>query len=401
MKLGYAWKWGPFELLDRLGPAWFAARLAAEQKPVPPLLARIGERTFYRVENGALQQFMPDGRYAEIVREPGVLLLEDVKRRGKPVARNASASLWDIGDGVLCFEVHTKMNAIDTEVIALLEKALQTVPKAHKALVIYNEGENFSVGANIGLALFAANVGVWPMIESLIEQGQNTMKRMKYASFPVVAAPSGMALGGGCEMLLHSSAVQAHAETYTGLVEVGVGVVPGWGGCKEMVTRWTAAKKPAGGPLPPIAKAFEMISTAQVAKSAAEARDMMILRQGDRITMNRDRLLADAKQRALELTRDYKPPQVIELRLPGAQAKSALDLAVEGFRLQGKALPHDVVVSGEVANVLTGGETDVTEITSEDKLYELERAAFMRLLKTPPTLARIEHMLETGKPLRN
>jgi 3-hydroxyacyl-CoA dehydrogenase len=210
-----------------------------------------------------------------------------------------------------------------------------------------------------------------------------------------------MALGGGCEMLLHASAVQAHAETYTGLVEVGVGVVPGWGGCKEMVTRWTVARQPARGPLPPIAKSFEMISTAQVAKSAAEARDMMILREGDRITMNRDRLLFDAKQRALELAADYKPPEAVELRLPGAHGKSALDLAVEGFRLQGKALPHDVVVSGEVATVLTGGDTDVTEVSSEDKLYALERAAFMRLLKTAPTLARIEHMLETGKPLRN
>lgn len=402
MKLGYAWKWGPFELIDKLGPKWFADKLKASGRPVPPLLAKVGEGTFYRVTNGTLEQFTTAGTYVPVKRPEGVLLLADVKRRSKPIMKNGSASLWDIGDGVACFEVHTKMNAIDNDVADLLAKSLDHVGKHMKALVLYNEGDNFSVGANIGLALFAANVGVWPMIESLIESGQKTYKRMKYSPFPVVAAPSGMALGGGCEMLLHSSAVQAHAETYTGLVEVGVGVLPGWGGCKELVTRWTVAKKPANGPMPPIAKAFEMISTAQVAKSAAEARDMMILRPRDGITMNRDRLLYDAKQKALAMVAaGYKPPEPVELRLPGPAGKAALDLAVEGFRLQGRALPHDAVVSGEVARVLTGGDTDITEVTTEDKFLALERAGFMKLLKMPATLARIEHLLETGKPLRN
>jgi 3-hydroxyacyl-CoA dehydrogenase len=402
MKLGYAWKWGPFELLDRIGPKWFAERLKAAKMPVPALLAKVGDGTFYRVENGVLQQFTTAGTYEDVKRPDGVLLLADIKRKAKPILKNGSASLWDIGDGVACFEVHTKMNAIDNDVADLLAKSLDHVGKTMKALVLYNEGDNFSVGANIGLALFAANVGVWPMIEGLIEGGQQTYKRMKYAPFPVVAAPSGMALGGGCEMLLHSSAVQAHAETYAGLVEVGVGVLPAWGGCKEMVTRWTVAKRPANGPMPPIAKAFEMISTAQVAKSAAEARGMMILRATDGVTMNRDRLLHDAKQKALALAAaGYKPPAPVELRLPGPGGKAALDLAVEGFRLQGKALPHDTVVSSEVARVLTGGDTDITEVVTEDKFYALERAGFMKLLRTPATLARIEHLLETGKPLRN
>jgi 3-hydroxyacyl-CoA dehydrogenase len=402
MKLGYAWRWGPFELIDKLGPKWFAERLKATGKKVPPLLEKVGEGSFYRVENGKLQQFTTAGTYVDVKRPKGVLLLSDVKLKSKPILRNGSASLWDIGDGVACFEVHTKMNAIDNDVADLLSKSLDHVGKTMKALVLYNEADNFSVGANIGLALFAANVGVWPMIEGLIESGQKTYKRMKYSPFPVVAAPSGMALGGGCEMLLHSSAVQAHAETYAGLVEVGVGVLPGWGGCKEFVTRWTLAKKPGNGPMPPIAKAFEMISTAQVAKSAAEARDMMILMPKDGITMNRDRLLYDAKQKALALVAaGYKPPEPVELRLPGPNGKAALDLAVQGFRLQGRALPHDVVVSDEVARVLTGGDTDVTEITTEDKFLALERAGFLKLLKTPATLARIEHLLETGKPLRN
>ncbi len=268
-------------------------------------------------------------------------------------------------------------------------------------MAIHNEGSNFSVGANIGLALFAANVGVWPMIDGMIQAGQGAMKKLKYAHFPVVAAPSGMALGGGCEIVLHCAAVQAHAETYTGLVEVGVGVLPSWGGCKEFVTRWTANKRRPQGLMPPVAQSFEAISTAKVARSAEEARDMLILEGDDAITMNRDRLLADAKARALAMVEDYAPPEPVELRLPGATGRAALDLAVEGFALQGKATPHDVVVAGEVADVLTGGATDMTETITEDDMLKLEREGFMRLLKTPATLARIEHMLTTGKPLRN
>ena len=402
MRYGYAWKWGPFELLDKIGPKWFADRLRAEKRPVPALLDKVGAGTFYKVENGKLLQFTPAGAYAEVKRPDGVLLLSDLKRRAKPLFKNGSASLWDLGDGVACFEVHTKMNALDADVTALLEKSIDHVGKSMKAMVIYNEGDNFSVGANIGLALFAANVGVWPMIEGMIEQGQKAMKKLKYASFPTVAAPSGMALGGGCEILLHSSAVQAHAETYTGLVEVGVGVLPGWGGCKEMVTRWSTNKKMPRGPMPGVAKAFELISTAQVAKSAQEAKDMMILRETDGVTMNRDRLLYDAKRKALALAEaGYKPPQPVELRLPGPIGKAALDMAVDGFRRIGKATPHDVTVSAAVATVLTGGKTDVVDLVNEDKLYKLELEGFMSLLKTPATLARIEHMLGTGKPLRN
>ena len=401
MRLGYAWKWGPFELADRLGPAYVAGRLRAEGRDVPALLDRVGDGSFYRAEEGRLQVFGADGAYRPVERPGGVLLLEDIKRASEPIERNGSASLWDIGDGVACFEVHTRMNALDPDVVTLLQKSLKRVEKEYRALVLYNEGTNFSVGANLGLALFAANVGVWPMIEGMLENGQKAMKAMKYAAFPVVAAPSGMALGGGCELLLHAAAVQAHAETYAGLVEAGVGVLPGWGGCKEMVARHTQNGKRPAGPMPPVAKAFEQISMAAVAKSAQEARDMLILDEGDGITMNRDRLLYDAKQKALSLLEGYEKPEPAELNLPGPNGKAALDLAVEGFALQGMALPHDRVVAGEIAAVLTGGDTDVTETVSEDRLFALERKGFMKLLKTEPTLARIEHMLDTGKPLRN
>ncbi len=401
MRLGYAWKRGPFELADRLGPAYVAGRLRAEGRGVPALLDRVGDGSFYRVEDGSLQVFGADGAYRQVERPEGVLLLEDIKRASEPIARNGSASLWDIGDGVVCFEVHTRMNALDPDVVTLFQKSLKLVEKEYRALVLYNEGANFSVGANLGLALFAANVGVWPMIESMLENGQKAMKAMKYAAFPVVAAPSGMALGGGCELLLHAAAVQAHAETYAGLVEAGVGVLPGWGGCKEMLVRHTRDETRPNGPLPPVARSFEYISTAAVAKSAQEARAMHILREGDGITMNRDRLLYDAKQKALSLLEGYEKPEPVDLNLPGPNGRAALDLAVEGFALQGVALPHDRIVAGEIAAVLTGGATDVTETVSEDRLFALERESFMKLLKTEPTLARIEHMLDTGKPLRN
>ena len=410
MRTGFAWRMGPFELLDKIGPAWFAERLAKEGMAVPALLAQVGDRTFYRVENGKLEQLGLDGDYRPVKRPEGVLLLADVKRASKPVAKNSSASLWDLGDGVLCLEFHTKMNALDEGVLRMIEKAQALIPSAsgagdgtkYKALVISNDGENFSVGANIGIALFAANVGLWPAIEMTVAQGQETFQRLKTAPFPVVGAPSGMALGGGCEILLHSSAVQAHAETYMGLVEVGVGVIPGWGGCKELLTRWVTNPERPGGPMPAVAKVFETISLAKVATSADEARELLFLRPSDGVTMNRDRLLADAKAKALALVAaGYAPPEPVELTLPGPSGKVALDMAVAGFRSSGAATPHDVVVSGRLATVLTGDDADPTVPVPATEISRLEREAFLALVRTPATLARIETMLETGKPLRN
>ena len=403
LRAGYSWERGPFELIDQLGPAYLAGRLAAEGRPVPPLLAAVGNGTFYRTENGRLQQFTPTGTYVDVKRPEGVLLLADVKRGSQPVAKNGSASLWDIGDGVLCLEFHTKMNALDDGIVRLLGKVHELVDGSRfKALVIHNEAPNFSVGANIGIALFAANLAMWPEIEASIAGGQQAFKALKHAPFPSVAAPAGMALGGGCEIALHCSAVQASAETYMGLVEVGVGVVPGWGGCKEMLTRWMTNPKRPGGPMPAVSKVFELISTAVVSTSGEEARENLFLRPTDGISMNRDRLLADAKARALALlAAGYQPPAPIEISLPGPSARAALSMAVDGFRQSGKATPHDEIVAKRLAVVVSGGDTDITEKLGEDDLYRLEREAFLDLVKTPGTLARIEHMLDTGKPLRN
>jgi 3-hydroxyacyl-CoA dehydrogenase len=401
MRLGYNWQWGPFELIDRLGAAWLADQLRSEGFQVPALLDAARDKPFYRIENGLRQYLGTDGTYHDVERAAGVLLLEDVKRRSKPVLKNSSAAVWDIGDGVLCFEFTSKANSLDGEIMALLGKTIDVVRDRFKALVIYNEGTNFSVGANLGLAIFAANIAAWSEIDKLLTSGQQVYKALKYAPFPVVSAPAGMALGGGCEILLHSDAVQAHAESYIGLVECGVGLVPAWGGCKEMVTRWSASGLLPRGPMPAPSKVFETVSTATVSKSAANALELLYLKPGDKITMNRYRLLADAKARALELAENYTPPKPVDLKLPGPAGRLAFNMAAEGFHERGLATDHDMVVSDGLAEVLSGGDADLVDLVSEDQLLGLERAAFMRLMKTEGTLARIEHMLVTGKPLRN
>ena len=327
--------------------------------------------------------------------------LADKKRGREPIAGNRGASLWDVGDGVACLEIHTKMNAIDADVVAMIGQAARLHEQGWKALIVGNDADNFSVGANVGLALFAANAAMWPMLEQGVKAGQDAMMALKYSALPVVAAPAGMALGGGCEIVLHADAVEAHAESYVGLVEVGVGIIPAWGGSKELTMRAALNKKRPAGPMPPVAQAFETISTARVARSAAEARDLLFLRPDDGITPNRNRVLANAKARALALVEGYQPPEPAEIVLPGAPGRAAVDLVVEGFVLQGKATAYDRVVASELAHVVTGGDTDITENVSEKDLLALERSAFLALIRNGKTLARIEHMLETGRPLRN
>jgi 3-hydroxyacyl-CoA dehydrogenase len=421
MRLGTNWKKGPFEMIDDLGPAWFAARLKEEGIAVPKLVEQVGEGKFYKPEDGKLVYFGTDGKYHAVPRAEGVLLLSDIKLSAKPLIRTASAAVWDIGDGVLCVEFTGKMNALDDQVFEAYNQAIKLITKGdgtYKAMVIYNEGSNFSAGANLGLAVFAMNIAMWPQIEELVSGGQKIYKALKYAPFPVVAAPSGMALGGGCEILLHADHVQAHAETYCGLVEVGVGLIPGWGGCKEMLLRYQAEEReqydkntggrkmwfsPKNTPMGAVRKAFETIALARVAKSAQEAKEIRYLKKTDGITMNRDRLLFDAKSKALDLAKDYMAPEpVTDIRLPGPSGRLALDMAVADMRKNGKATPYDVTVSSAVAKVLSGGDkADWTKPLTEDDLYRLERDEFNALVRNEGTQKRVEHMLEKGKPLRN
>ena len=414
MRLGYTWRFGPFELIDALGGAWVAARLEALGLRVPEILRALGEGRFYqRGDDGEMACFTRAGGYQPVRRAPGILLLEDVKRRGAAVLTGKAASVWDLGDGVLCFEMHAALrgavrNMLDGESLGLLEKTLELVKRDYKALVLYDDDlraqpqkVNFSQGANIGLVYLWSNIRMWGKIETSMREGQRIYQAMRYAPFPVVGAPVGMALGGGAEMLLHCAAVRAYAESYIGLVEAGVGLVPGWGGCTRLLTRWAADKQLPKGPMPAVAKVFEMISMARVSRSAAEALEMKFLRPADGITMNRDRLLGDAKALALAMATDYQPPAPPELHLPGASGRVALRMAVEGLHKRGVATEHDVNVAGVLAEVLSGGETDYQTALSEAEVMALERRAFMTLVRTRQTLARIKSIIDTGRPLRN
>tara|TARA_A100001015_G_C15041304_1_gene739837 strand:- start:1459 stop:3849 length:2391 start_codon:yes stop_codon:yes gene_type:complete len=424
MRMGYNWKYGPFELIDRLGdnnvsgPKWFADALRKEGLDVPDIIQKAGDRPFYEEQNDTAHFLNVNGEYEPVPFNADSFMLSEVKT--KLITKNASASLWDIGDGIACLEFTSKMNSQDPTSLDMIAKATEIVAKDFKGLVIANDGDNFCVGANIGVLLFAANLAAWKTIEGIIKQGQDAMMGLKYAPFPVVGAPTGMALGGGCEILLHCDAVQAHIETYTGLVEVGVGLIPGWGGCKEMIYRQLEARRKSdaiaakmGGffsfispvktlnTMPAVSKAFEYIATATVSKSAEYAKSMLILNDKSRITMNRTRLLADAKATCLELSEDYQAPETYSITLPGSTARTGLKMAINSFVKSGKATPHDAVISQHVAEVLSGGDTDITEEITEQQLLDLERAVFMKMVRHPDSLDRIEHMLKTNKPLRN
>lgn len=422
MKFGYSWKYGPFELIDKMkgggksGTENFALLCEKLGLQVPKLIAEAKGKTLYREEAGRREAFGIGGSYAPVRVPDGSLMLEDVKRAQKPVAKNASAQLWDLGDGIACLELTSKQNTFDPENLKFIAETTERVKKDFRGLVIGTDGEHFSFGANIGFFLLAANSRSWWAISDMVKQGQQAFMGLKYAPFPVVTSLAGMALGGGCEIQLHADAVVAHIEAYPGLVEVGIGVIPGWGGCKEMLWRHAArgvaaqaaimkGEKPkdlaAGGPMPAISKVFEYISLAKVAGSAEEAREMGILNDQSLIVMNRRRVLAEAKAHCAALAKDYAAPQKVALRLPGEAGFTALKLAIDGFAASGKALPHDVVVSEALAHVLTGGSTDITQEVQEEDILALEHEYFMELCKTEATRLRIEHMLNTSKPLRN
>ena len=404
MRLGYNWRSGPFEMADRLGTGWLAERLRGEGRPVPPMLEAARESGFYRQVGGSVERMDAAGRYAPLRPPNGAMRLADAKRGRKRVTGNDSASLWDVGRDVACLEFHTKMNTIDTAILELMSETIGLVPDRFAGLVIHSDAEHFSAGVNLGEAVAAFRAGAPDRLAGAAELGQRTFRAMKYAPFPVIGAPAGMALGGGCEILLHCDAIVAHAETWAGLVEAGVGLIPAWGGCKELLARFSRpglAGPMPGGPMPPVSRAFEMVGLAKVSQSAAEARDLGILRRGDVVVMNRDRVLAEAIDKVHALRDGYAPPEPPVFRLPGRSGKVALGLGVGDLARAGKATPHDVVVADALARVLTGGDADLTDEITESDLLALEREAVLALLGTDGTRARIQHMLETGRPLRN
>jgi 3-hydroxyacyl-CoA dehydrogenase len=396
MRMGYAWERGPFELIDAVGAGWLAKQLTPRGDKIPPLLKQAVEAGgFYRVDGAKRQVLAPGAGYRPISRAAGVFSLADLKLAGKPVAGNGAASVWDLGDGVACLELHTKMNAFDAELLTGVEIALDETAKGFQALVIGNEGPAFSAGANLRPMLEAAERGDFDFIEAFCHRGQQVFRRLKFAAHPSVAAVAGMALGGGCEIALHCSAIQAHAESAMGLVETNLGVVPGWGGGKELLLRLIK------GPVAPALTAFETIFGAKISGSAYQAKELGFLRPRDSITMNRERLLADAKARALAMVKDYKPPEPALVTLSGRSGRQALRNMIDTAFVAGRLKPHDRVVAEALAGMLCGGAADPLRPLAEDDLFDLERAAFLELIRTNATRARIRAMLETGKPLRN
>lgn len=416
MRWGFAWELGPFELIDALGAKPFAAHVQKEGRALPPLIEKLlssGRKGFYESEKGTTTVFDVATNAAKKTEAPaGVLLLKSLKEAGREVEKNSGSSLVDLGDGVVCCEFHAKMNAIGADLIAMIHKGLKRLETDFDAMVIANQAVNFSVGANLMLVLVAAQEQEWDELHMAVKQFQNVNLAIKYARKPVVAAPQGMALGGGCEISLHAARIHAAAEAYIGLVESGVGLIPGGGGTKEMLIR--ANEHAAGGEdldlfhaLKPV---FESVAMAKVGTSAEECRELGYLRREDLISMNRDRLVADAKETALALFRaGWKPAaagwqegaQSTQIKVLGEQFLSGAKLAIHMLVRGGYASEHDAVVARRLANILAGGSLSAPQFVSEQYVLDLEREAFVSLCGERKTQERIAHTLKTGKPLRN
>ena len=401
MKLGYGWSRGPFEMIDALGTHWFRDLLAAEELPIPPVLDGVGDSSFYRPAKDHVAHFVMGRGYRPLARAPGVVRLGDLTALASPMLSNPAASLWDVGDGIACLEFHTKANALGPESMALMRQALDKVAERHAALVIYSDAPHFSVGFNLEFVRTCIAERRWQALDDGLVAFQHTCRAAKHAPFPVVSAAGGMALGGGFEVLLGSDLVQAHANVVVGLVEPIVGLVPAGGGCKEMLSRWTRDARDEAARVAGALRVFELVGMSRTATSPELAWPLRLLRGEDRTTMNRDRLLADAKASAAELAAGYEPPAPPEIAAPGAPAYDAMHAMLDDLAGKGIALPHDVTVSRCLARVLAGGGARAGGPIGEEELFGLEREAFLTLARTPETSARIAHMLDRGRPLRN
>ncbi|MCY4286942.1 MAG: 3-hydroxyacyl-CoA dehydrogenase NAD-binding domain-containing protein [Thiotrichales bacterium] len=401
MKLGYGWSHGPFEMIDALGAGRFRDLLEAEALPVPPVLDALGDSAFHRVDDGCAVHFVMGFGHRPLVRPSGVLRVADFRALATPMLSSPAASLWDIGDGVACLEFHTKANALGPESMALMRRSLDKVAERHVALVIHSDAPHFSVGFNLEFVRACIAEQGWRRLDAALVEFQHTCRAARQAPFPVVSAPGGMALGGGFEVLLGSDLVQAHANVVVGLVEPLVGLVPSGGGCKEMLQRWTCGAPDEAARTAGALRVFEMIGMSRTATSPELARPLRLLRAEDRTTMNRDRLLADAKASALECADRYESPVPPAIRAGGAPAYDAMCTMLDDLAGKGIALPHDVVVSRCLARVLAGGDSGTGEVVGDEALFALEREAFLTLARIPATAARIAHMLDRGHPLRN
>ena len=386
MRWGFGWDLGPFEMADAIG----VDRVIEVARQVSPKL---------------LERGIPE-LWKQRIKAPGseLQILKNAKDQSRIVTKNAGASLVDIGDGVLAIEFHSKMNAIGSDTLQMLQAGVREAERNFVALVVGNDAPHFSAGANLMLLLLEAQEENWDDIDLIIRQFQQSTMGLRYSKVPVVVAPAGLALGGGCEICLHGDRVQAAGETYMGLVEVGVGLIPAGAGTKEMVAR--AAEQMAPGSsdfLPTIQRAFELIGFAKTSASGPDAQRLGYLRPVDAITMNRDRLMADAKARALQRVRDgYQPPPPrMAIPVGGSTVAAALKLGVHLAWRAGRISDHDALIGRKLATIMAGGDVPHPTTVTEQRLLDLEREAFLSLVAERKTQERIQHTLKTGKPLRN
>ncbi len=405
LRWGFNYEMGPFETWDAIGVERSVERMREEGMTVPGVVETMlakSEGTWYVRRDGELRYWdVVDEDYLPVPGMEGIVTIADLE----VIERNDGATLYDMGDGVGLVEFHTKMNSIDAQIVEMIEKACDMVDDGSlMGLVVGNEAPNFSVGANIGLVGMLAMSNMWGELEAAVAGIQHAYMRMKYCKGPVVAAPRGMALGGGCEAVMHSDLVRASAETYMGLVELGVGVIPAGGGCKEMAFRHYGSV-PAGvnaNLFPFMEKIFRTIGMATVSTSAEEARDLGYLRAGDRIHLNPDTLLAAAKADVLALVEaGYSPPMPTTVPVPGRDGIAAIEIAAHGMRGGEYISEYDEHLAKRLAYVICGGDVAQGTQLSEQDFLDLEREVFVELCHEEKTLERIQHMLGTGKALRN
>lgn len=399
MRWGYNFKYGPFELWDALGVADTARRMEEEGVALPDNVRRMlssGATAFYRPDDrdgnpGARYFDLSCTRYETLEPRPGVLVLSDLKRARGVVKKNPGASLVDLGDGVLCVEFHSKMNSLGDDAVQMIRAGIDETARNYQAMVIANQGENFSAGANLMMVLLASQEGEWDELDAAVRRFQGASMAIKYAPKPVVAAPFGMTLGGSCEFVLHAARAQASAETYMGLVETGVGLIPAGGGCKEMIIRLGDAKE-----------AFELIGYAKVSTSGGNARELKLLRPQDGVSMNQERLIVDAKRAALALAPTYAPGTPREdIKVEGDAGYALMKMGLFLAHEAGYISDYDCVVGEKLAHILSGGRLTGEQLVSEQYLLDLEREAFLSLCGNAKTQERMQHTLKTGKPLRN
>ena len=402
MRWGFSWELGPFELFDAIGVEAFVRRAEADGVAVPEGLRAV--KAFYDLAGGRPRQLdLPTGAWRDVEAPADAVDLTILRRAGREVERNAGASVLDLGDGVFCLEFHSKMNAIGGDTLAMFHKAVHRAEAEGQGLVIGNQGPNFSAGANLALLVMAIAEGAFDEVALTVSAFQRAMMAVKYARVPVVAAPHGLALGGGCETSLHADAITPHAETYMGLVEIGVGLLPAGGGTKELALRAIRLAEHYETDVSPfIFKNFTTIAMAKVSTSAAELGPLGFLRHGDQVTLGSDRHLHDAKLKVLALAANYRPARpATDLKAPGRGVAASLASSLWNMRMGGYITEYEEKLGKVIAGVITGGDVPAGTPITEQWLLDLEREAFVSLCGERRTLERIQHMLKKGKPLRN